>query len=235
MTTLHRSPLAEKTPCRRWPYACVAGLVCALIGSGASAQSPDQGPPPGTEIYTCIDSSGRKLTSDRPIQACRDREQKILNPSGTVRARVGPTLTAKERVDQEVKARAELVERARLEEEKRQDRALLTRYPNQAAHDKERAAALDNIDRVKQTTLARTSELLAQRSKLADEMAFYAKDPSKAPSQLQHQYQEVNQALAVQGRLLADLDARVLRLNERFNTELSRLKPMWRLTSAPLD
>lgn len=233
MTLLHHFDTAAST--RRWRTGGMVGAVCVLIGSIASAQVPGQGLPAGTEIYTCIDASGRKLTSDRPIAACRDREQKILNPSGTVRARVGPTLTAKELAQQEAKTRAERVERARLEEEKRQDRALLIRYPNQAAHDKERAEALDNIRRVRQTALARSSDLLAQRDKLAEEMAFYVKDPTKAPPQLQHQHREVNQALEVQGRLLADLDTQVTRVNERFDTELKRLQPLWRMASKPFE
>ena len=48
-------------------------------------------------IYTCVDAKGRKITSDRPIVDCIDREQVELNPSGTVRRKVGPSLTAQER------------------------------------------------------------------------------------------------------------------------------------------
>ncbi|OIP22363.1 MAG: DUF4124 domain-containing protein [Comamonadaceae bacterium CG2_30_60_41] len=205
------------------------------MSSLAVAQAPGQTALPSPEIYTCIDAHGRKLTSDRPIAACRDREQKILNPSGTVKARVGPTLTAKEQAQRDAKARADLAERTRIEEERRQDRALLIRYPNPAAHEKERAEALDNINRSKQTALTRTTELLAQRSKLTDEMAFYEKDPSKAPPQLQHQYQEVNQALAVQGRLLAEFDAQLIRIKTRFDTELNRLIPLWNQVSKSID
>ncbi|NCP39552.1 MAG: DUF4124 domain-containing protein [Rhodoferax sp.] len=209
--------------------------IGTTLSSLAVAQAPGQTALPSPEIYTCIDAHGRKLTSDRPIAACRDREQKILNPSGTVKARVGPTLTAKEQAQRDAKARADLAERTRIEEERRQDRALLIRYPNPAAHEKERAEALDNINRSKQTALTRTTELLAQRSKLTDEMAFYEKDPSKAPPQLQHQYQEVNQALAVQGRLLAEFDAQLIRIKTRFDTELNRLIPLWNQVSKSID
>jgi len=236
---IHPTPLPPTATLSVWHGpACarvIVGFACAMSCALTWAQAPGQGAAPGGEIYTCIDANGRKLTSDRPIAACRDREQKIMNPSGTVRARIGPTLTAKELAQQEAKAQAERVERARLEEEKRQDRALLIRYPNQAAHDKERAEALDNIDRVKQTALTRTTELLGRRDKLGEEMAFYVKDPTKAPPQLQHQYQEVNQSLAVQGRVLAELDAQVLRVKERFDTEPKRLRPLWQLAGKPLD
>jgi len=214
-------------PPLRWLLAAALSLV-----SPAWAQ---QAPPSERDIYTCTDASGRKLTSDRPIAACRDREQLILNPSGTVRARVGPTLSAKDQAHQDAKAQAERIERARAEEEKRQDRALLIRYPDAQSHDKERDEALTHLSQVRQTALLRSSDLLAQRDKLAEEMAFYAKDPSKAPPQLQHQYQEVNQSLTVQGRLLADLDAQVNRINERFDTERRRLIPMWKQVSTPLN
>ena len=73
----------------------LAALIASV--STAYAQKPVAG------IYTCIDSRGRKLTSDRPIAECTDREQSILNPSGTVKAKVGPTLTAQERAAQEEK------------------------------------------------------------------------------------------------------------------------------------
>ena len=114
-------------------------VALAASVSTAYAQKPVAG------IYTCIDSKGRKLTSDRPIAECTDREQSILNPSGTVKAKVGPTLTAQERAAQEEKDKLALEEKARQLEEKRRDRALLLRYPTRAVHDKERAEALIEI------------------------------------------------------------------------------------------
>ena len=107
-----------------WRGALLLGLSTAALAS--EQQSTTQG------IYTCTDSKGRKLTADRPIPDCVDREQKVLNPSGTVKARMGPTLTARERADQEAAQKVEQEERARLNEERRRDRALLIRYPNKA-------------------------------------------------------------------------------------------------------
>lgn len=42
-------------------------------------------PPSGSNIYTCIDASGVRITSDRLIPQCQDREQRVLGPSGVVR------------------------------------------------------------------------------------------------------------------------------------------------------
>jgi hypothetical protein len=179
------------------------------------------------EIYTCVDARGRNLTSDRPIADCVDREQRILNPSGTVKAKVGPSLTAQERTALEAKEKAEMEERARINEEKRRDRALLVRYPNKAVHDQERALALAQIGVVRQAAVTRVEELQRQRAAALEEMEFYKKDPSKAPSWVRRQLDEVNNSLAVQARFIADQDAELKRVNFRFEEELVRLKQLW--------
>lgn len=101
------------------------------------------GPAPAQpSIYTCIDAKGKRLTADRPIRDCLDREQKELNPSGTVRRTVAPSLTGQERVTEEAKARRVAEEQARVAEEKKRDRILLDRYPDAESHARARAAAL---------------------------------------------------------------------------------------------
>ena len=201
-----------------------AGLVLVSFGVTLFAQTA-AGPTP--QIYTCTDASGRKLTSDRPIVECNDREQTILNPSGTVKARIGPVLTPFELSQSEARLRAEQKERAKKEEEKRMDRALLIRYPNLIAHQKDRDEAVAQIMLVKQVATARRADLLAERSKLTDEMAFYAKDPSKAPARLQRQITGVTQALAEQERFITEKDMEIQRVHTRFDEEQQRLAPLW--------
>ena len=86
---------------------------CGCLGSavGRSTGSLKSQSPIIPGVYTCTDAKGRKLTADRPIPECTDREQKVLNPSGTVKAKIGPTLTAQERADQDLKEKRELEER----------------------------------------------------------------------------------------------------------------------------
>lgn len=199
--------------------ALALGLCCASL---AGAQ-----PTVTQGIYTCTDAKGRKLTADRPIPECADREQKVLNPSGTLKARVGPTLTAQERAERDAIQKAEKEESARLNEERRRERALLIRYPNKAVHDKERADALAQIGVVRQAAVNRVDELLRQRTGIDTEMEFYAKDPSKAPPSLRRQVDEVTHSLAVQGRFIADQDAELKRVNARFDEELARLRQLW--------
>jgi hypothetical protein len=225
----HSLAIRHVQQCGRAARGLSLGLLTALGHGAIHAQAAAQVQLPAPEIYTCTDARGRKLTSDRPIIDCLDREQKILNPSGTVKAHVGPTLTAKERSDLEAKTKAEQAQQALLDEERRRDRALLIRYPTQSVHEKERMEALARVNRVKQAAIAQVADLLDQKAKLMEEMAFYAKDPSKAPPKLKRQVEEVNQTLAAQGRFMADKDAEAARVNARFDAEKERLAPLWRL------
>lgn len=205
--------------------AWLAWGMLALAGAVSAQNAPVQG------IYTCVDAQGRKLTSDRPIPECIDREQKLLNPSGTLKQKIGPTLTAVERAAQEAREKQELEEQNRISEERRRDKALLARYPNRAAHDKERNEALAQISVVTKAASTRLNELAAQRKKLDDEMEFYKKDPKKAPEYLRRQVEENNQSSAVQKRFIVDQDEEVRRVNGRFDDELARLRPLWAATA----
>lgn len=198
-------------------WVALAGLAAPLPAQQA----------PAAGIYSCTDAKGRKLTSDRPIPECLDREQKVLNPSGTVRTIVPPSLTGPERAALEAKQRREAEERARQAEEKRRERALVLRYPNKAMHDKERAEALAQIEVVRQAALNRVKELQRQRRELEQELEFYASDPSRVPPSLKRLIDENAQSLAVQERFIADQDAEKARVNARFDDELARLQVLW--------
>lgn len=204
----------------------MALLVLACV-SVAPRQVLAQAQTPIAGIYTCVDANGRKLTSDRPIPECLDREQKVLNPSGTVRARVGPNLTEKERAEIEARQKQEAEARALQLEEKRRERALLNRYPTRVAHDRERAAAFGQVAAVAQAAQKRIDELLVDRRKLDQEMEFYVKDPSKAPPSLRRQLEEIEQGVQAQKRFISEREIELQRISARFDEELERLKPLW--------
>ena len=178
-------------------------------------------------IYTCTDSKGRRLTADRPILDCIDREQTELSSGGLARRRIGPSPTAVERAAEEEKAHRLEEERIRLAEEKKREKALVTRYPNRGVHDNEREAALAMVDSVTAAAQRRTVELTKQRKFLDGEVEFYKLDPSRVPAKLKRQTDEVEAQLAAQKRFVADQDAEKVRVNARFDEELSRLKQLW--------
>lgn len=197
--------------------AIVIGTALAAVGMAASAQ----------RIYSCVDAQGRRITSDRPIMACLDREQKEHNPSGTVRKVVPPSLTASERAEIEARERKAIEEKQRSEEDRRRERALLGRYPNQAAHDAERTKALAAVQEVIDAALKRTEDLRQQRAELAKEAEEYRADPSKMPPKLRRQLDENAQMMEGQARFLTHQEEEKRRINAQFDQELARLKALW--------
>lgn len=178
-------------------------------------------------IYSCVDARGRRITSDRPIQECLDREQRELSNTGIVKRVVPPSYTAEERARIAEQKQAEELERARLVEERRRDKALLIRYPNKAAHDKERASALEQIDEVIAAVNKRGETLLEQRKEIDLELEFYQSDPSKAPQWLRRKLEDNQQQVQVQQRFVMEQNQEKQRVNARFDEELVKLRQLW--------
>ncbi len=206
----------------------LAAAGVALAGFGAAAAGWAQQPgPAGGSVYTCVDRQGRRLTADRPIPECSDREQRVLDQTGAERRRVGPTLTENERAEAEAQRQREAAERARVAEERRRERVLAARYPTRSAHDAERAAVLAQVDDVTAVAQKRVDELLRDRKQLQAELASYGSEPAKAPMALRRQLAEQDEALATQKRFVASQEAEKRRLNQRFDAELAVLQPIW--------
>ena len=210
----------------------MGGVLLATLGADlAWAQAP------GTSggIYTCVDRNGRRLTADRPIAECLDREQRELGPSGIVRRQIGPSLTEQERAAQEAQRRKEAEARARELEERRRERALTARYPDKATHDVERAAAIQMVDDVTATAEKRLVELAQQRKAFDVEMEFYKKDPSKAPMSLRRKIAENEESIAEQQRFIAGQDQEKRRVHQRFDVELAQLRKLWDAQRMPVS
>src|SRR5258705_12061104 len=117
--------------------AHAAAFASVLIGASGNVFAQVSAKP---SIYSCIDPSGKRITSDRPIAACSDREQRELNTDGSVKRVVPPTMTGDERAEAETRERAAAAERAQRGEALRRDRNLMARFPNETAHNKAREA-----------------------------------------------------------------------------------------------
>lgn len=198
---------------------CLAALLWA---THALAQTPSAG-----SIYACTDSKGRRITADRPIADCVDRDQRVLGSTGVELRRVGPTLTDQERAAQEARHRQQLVELQRMREERSRDRAMLLRYPNLAAHDAARADAVVQVMDLIAIAQQRQVQLYERRKKLDTEMEFFQKDPKKAPLSLRRQVSENEESQEEQLRYLKQQQQEKLRIHQRFDAELVQLRKLW--------
>lgn len=210
----------------------LSALSAALLALGLAVPARAQQPAGAAGIYTCVNAKGQRITSDRQIMECLDREQKELNSNGTVRRTIGPSMTAQERAAFEERERRLAEERQRQVDERRANKALLTRYPNQPAHDAERAKAMRAAQDVIAAGGLRVAELQEQRRQLEQETEFY-KDPAKWPAKLKRQLDENDEQMAAQRRFVDAQEEEKKRIAARFDEELARLKALWAPLAPP--
>ena len=198
----------------RPPISAAASFWLRLTGVGLLALM--QSTPAWTQdgrgtggIYSCVDSKGRRLTSDRPIVDCLDREQRELGQSGTVKRVLPPSYTAEEKAKLEAQRKIEEAEKARIAEEKRRNKAL------------------KQVDEVIEAVKKRVTELGKQRKEIDQELEFYQNDPKKAPAWLQRKLEDNTQQVQVQNRFLSEQAQEKQRINARFDEELTKLKVLW--------
>jgi len=204
-----------------WPaaVACLAALLCAPL---VVAQEPQKA---ASGIYSCIDSKGRTLRQDRPIIECADREQRILNPDGSVKGVHPPSLTADERAEREARERRLAEERAAIADAGRRDLNLLKRYPNEAAHQRAREVSLDTIRAAIRSTEQRLRELAAERKPLLNEAEFY--QGRQLPPKLKQQLDANDAAAEAQRSASANQESELVRVTRSFDIELERLRRLW--------
>ena len=205
-------------------HAKLSLYVVATVWAGAM---PAQAQVNGGGIYACTDASGRRITADRPIASCVDREQRVLGNTGGELRRVGPTLTDQERSALEAKRRQDQAEQQRLREERSRDRAMLARFPNQGVHDAARAEAISQVNDVIGVAQQRQVDLKERRRKLNTELEFYQNDPKKAPANLRRQLDDNTDSQAEQQRFIKQQEEEKQRISQRFDAELQQLRKLW--------
>jgi hypothetical protein len=200
--------------------------AATLVLLGALAVWPAPAPAQGSAgIYSCVDAQGRKLTSDRPILECASRDQRLLNADGSVRKVLPPVPTAEERTQAEAAERRVAAERAAQQEAVRRDRNLMSRYPNEAAHQRAREAALDNARKALRTSEDRLKLLADERKPLLAEAEFYAGKP--LPPKLKQALDANDAMVDAQRALVQSQQDEIRRVDALFDAELERLKRLW--------
>ena len=204
--------------------ACGWGaVVLATLAPASMAAGP--APAGSSQIYTCTDAMGKNLTSDRPIPECNTREQRVLNADGSVKRVIPPASTSDERAELEAREREAAAERATKQDAIRRDRNLLARFPDEAAHRKARAAALDDVRKALRLSEARLAQLAAERKPLMNEAEFYTGKP--LPLRLKAQL-DANDAFAEAQRTLAqNQQLEAVRIDKLYDAELDRLRKLW--------
>jgi len=101
----------------------------------------------------------------------------------------------------------------------------MLRFPTEAAHNKARAAALDDVRAAVQLSEKRLAVLAADRKPLMDEAEFYV--GKQLPHKLKQQLDANDAATDAQRALIQNQQAEIVRINALFDVELARLRKLW--------
>jgi hypothetical protein len=196
-----------------------------LTVTSAQAAPPGAGNAASATIYSCIDSAGHRLSSDRPIPECLNQDQKILGRDGSTRRVVPPYVSREEQDRLDAQRRAQEKKLAAQKELERQDRALLARYPNSASHDAARQSALQPLKEQMQATNQRLAQLDTERNALASERAGYGF--KAVPDELKYRSNINEGSIEAQRNILRHQELDFDRMNQQFDAERSRLLKLW--------
>ena len=209
-------------------FILIPGLLAASMGA-LSARAQKGGAATTGVIYTCTDAAGRKLTSDRLIDSCLDREQRVLSSRGLLLKTIPPEQTGAQRAAQQAKDRQAATALQRQQEQQRLDQALLVRYPTRDTHEAGRRAALAQTQTILSDAQQRLAALERQRATLT------ASGPAAQPgggAQRQRDLASNAQAILAQQRFIAAYQAERDRINAQFDAEDQRLQPLWQNAQA---
>jgi len=199
-----------------------AASVLAIFGAGFWGQTSA---PTDSGIYACKDDQGQLITRDRYIEECRHKEQRLLGKDGSLRKVIPPTLTADERAQRDSAEQAKREAEAARNDAIRYDRNLLKRYPDKAAHDKDRASALATPRLAIQSAETRLRELALDRKRLLEEAEFYR--GRQVPVPLKQLIDNNEVTAAAQRNAIKNSQAEADRINAKFDVELDRLRKLW--------
>lgn len=222
--SLSKLPVAHVGALKAWAgwlgvAMCWLGAQAAQAAPTASTQVPRGG------IYSCVDAHGKRLTSDRPIPECLDREQRVLNKDGSQRKVLPPRQTPQERAAAEDARRQKEAEALAHKDAVRRDRNLMGRYPTETAHNKARQSALDDVRKAVASSEKRIADLKAERKPLLADAEFYKNKP--LPFKLRSALEGNQASQEAQAEIIENQRAEMVRVNAIYDQELVRLRKLW--------
>jgi hypothetical protein len=199
-----------------------AGAVLLALCAGGTVWGQATG---GGYIYSCTDANGKRITRDRYIIECNSREQRVLNPDGSLHHLMPPTLTAEESAVADDRAKNAEIERIRQRDAEKRDQNLLNRYPNEPAHRKARELALEDVRKSLRTSEQRLATLAKERKPLTDDAEFYVGKP--LPFKLKLALDANDALVDAQQSLMQNQKLEIVRIDKLYDDELERLRKLW--------
>ena len=174
---------------------------------------------PAAARITCCDVDGKRTCGDPAPQQCINRSKTVFSKGGVAKDVEAP-LTAEQRAARDAEeARKKEAER-QAAEQARKDRALLDSYTTEKEIDAARDRAIADIEKNAEQAKNRLETAQAKQKKFDQEKEFYLKKPM--PAHLKKQVEGNEAEIAAQQQALAQKDADIAAIRERYEADKQR-------------
>lgn len=179
------------------------------------------------DIYLCRDANGALVTSDHLTSDCLTYGGRVVGPDGTVKRRI---LTPQEQAQAAQQERVERELQRQQRDRQREDRALLLRYPNEAALERARANDLARPTALIAEAKKQLERLARERRQLELDAQFYPNGP--LPLELRTKFEENKVLTAQENTLISGQQEEIARINREYDALRARMQPLWARTAA---
>ena len=216
-----------------WRWLALAAAAAGMTWAApAQAQQAGGG---GSRIISCRDAAGRIIKTDR-LSDCNNSVTE-RNIDGSFKREVPPPLSPDELAAQQECERRNAELQSQQRDDLRRDRVLVNKFPNEARHQQAREKALDDVRKSVGQSEERIRGLIKDRKPLLEEAEFYKGKP--LPPMLKQQLDSNDALLNAQKVLAQNQQAEAIRINARFDGQLTTLRKLWAsgppLPLPPLD
>ena len=186
-------------------------ILCLLLSSRARA-----------DFYSCRDSAGHMVTSDRPIPECADRSTQVFKENGILKNQISTPQNEQQRKAAEILEQQRVRETQHQEDLKREHLFLVAHYPTEEAVEVARKKELDALN-VKIS--AETRNIEAATTALNTSQKMLPNLPKNQPSKIretQSKIEDMTQAIQESNRLIHNYRIEQDNVNQQFDATHKR-------------
>lgn len=182
------------------------------------------------QIFSCKDSKGRTLTSDREIPECASRDMREIGKSGIVRRVIPAPMTAEQRHAKQLDEERAKQQAEALLEARRRDQALLARFRNEDEIDRAHQRALGDMhEKIRQSD--RAFALATDQLKIA-EVEAARRNSKNIPPYMQQRIDDAKTSFSAEVSRRRQIQSDLAQLDQTFDDTRKRFRELNQTSAA---
>ncbi len=171
------------------------------------------------DFYTCKDSTGHLITSDRPIPECNDKAEQVYKDNGALKNQL-PSAEQRHLLQQQEQQRA--ADELKQEALKREQRYLTAHYPNEGSIEAARQKAIGIVESKIAAEVKNVHVNTEELNKNETLFNVTPKNQSAKIHELQMKKDDLNQSINESTRLIENYKTEEIKINQQFEATHKR-------------